>query len=53
MLTIVAYEPELRNQAIFTLLWDASGRLHEITAIRLKHLNLGGALRRGCDTIQH
>ena len=40
VLTIVAYEPELRNQAIITLLWDADGRNHEITALRIKDIVL-------------
>jgi len=40
VLTIVAYEPELRNQAIITLLWDLDARPHEITALRLKDIVL-------------
>jgi integrase len=40
LLTIVAYEPELRNQAIITLLWDLDARNHEITALRIKDIVL-------------
>ncbi|MGA9149795.1 MAG: hypothetical protein WBZ36_04380 [Candidatus Nitrosopolaris sp.] len=40
MLTIAAYEPELRNQAIITLLWDLDARNHEITALRIKDVIL-------------
>ncbi|MGA9152044.1 MAG: hypothetical protein WBZ36_15820 [Candidatus Nitrosopolaris sp.] len=36
ILTIVSYEPELRNQAIITLLWDLDARGHEIVALRIK-----------------
>jgi integrase/recombinase XerD len=40
LLTIVAYEPELRNQAIITLLWDLDARNHEITALRIRDIIL-------------
>jgi integrase/recombinase XerD len=40
VLTIVSYEPELRNQAIITLLWDLDARPHEITALRIKDIVL-------------
>ncbi len=40
LLTIVPYEPELRNQAIITLLWDLDARNHEITALRIKGIIL-------------
>jgi site-specific recombinase XerD len=40
VLTIVAYEPELRNQAIITLLWDLDARPHEITALRIRDIVL-------------
>jgi integrase/recombinase XerD len=33
LLTVV--EPEIRNKAIFTLLWDLDARNHEITALRI------------------
>lgn len=40
LLTIVEYEPELRNKAIITLLWDLDARPHEITALRVKDILL-------------
>ncbi|MGA9154111.1 MAG: hypothetical protein WBZ36_26310 [Candidatus Nitrosopolaris sp.] len=40
VLTIVSYEPEIRNQAIITLLWDLDARNHEITALRIKDVIL-------------
>jgi integrase/recombinase XerD len=40
VLTIISYEPELRNQAIITLLWDLDARNHEITALRIKDIVL-------------
>jgi integrase/recombinase XerD len=40
VLTVVAYEPEPRNQAIITLLWDLDARPHEITALRIKDIIL-------------
>ncbi|MGB8936679.1 MAG: hypothetical protein WCC17_16420, partial [Candidatus Nitrosopolaris sp.] len=40
VLTIVSYEPELRNQAIITLLWDLDARNHEVTALRIKDIVL-------------
>ncbi len=40
VLTVVAYEPELRNQAIVTLLWDLDARSHEATALRIKDIIL-------------
>ncbi len=40
LLMIVSFEPELRNQAIITLLWDLDARPHEITALRIKDIVL-------------
>ena len=40
VLTIVGYEPEIRNQAIITLLWDLDARSHEITAQRIRDIVL-------------
>jgi len=40
VLTIVEYEPELRNQAIITLLWDLDARNHEITALKRRDIFL-------------
>ena len=36
----MGYEPELRNQAIITLLWDLDARPHEVTALRIKDIIL-------------
>lgn len=35
VLKIVEYEPEIRNKAIITLLWDVGARNHEVTALRV------------------
>ncbi len=40
LLTIVEYEPELRNKAIITLLWDLDARPHEVTALRIRDIVL-------------
>ena len=40
VLTIVAHEPEIRNQAIVTQLWDLDARAHEITAPHLRDIVL-------------
>jgi site-specific recombinase XerD len=51
VLTIIAYEPELRNQAIINLLWDLDARNHEITALRVRDIVLNEQYGEG--TIQH
>lgn len=38
LLTIIKYEPEIRNKAILTLLWDLDARNHEITALRIGNI---------------
>jgi integrase/recombinase XerD len=35
VLSILKYEPELRNKAIITMMWDLSARNHEITALKI------------------
>ena len=40
LLTIVKYEPYLRNKAILTLMWDLDARPHEITLLKIKHIRL-------------
>ena len=47
VLTIVEYEPELRNKAIMTLLWDLDARNQEITALRIKDIVLNGQYGEG------
>ena len=38
--TIIKYEPHKRNKAALALMWDLSGRNHEITLLRLRHIRL-------------
>jgi integrase/recombinase XerD len=38
--TIIKYEPQKRNKAILSLLWDLNGRNHEITLLQIKHIRL-------------
>jgi integrase/recombinase XerD len=40
LLTIIKFEPYLRNKAILTLMWDLNARPHEITLLRIKHIRL-------------
>ena len=40
LLTIIKYEPYVRNKAIITLMWDLDARPHEITLLRIKHIRL-------------
>jgi integrase/recombinase XerD len=37
-LAVFKYEPEIRNKAILTLLWDLDARNHEITALRIGNI---------------
>jgi integrase/recombinase XerD len=40
LLTIVRYDPHIRNRALLTLMWDLDARPHEITLLRIKHIRL-------------
>lgn len=40
LLSIVKYEPNIRNKAILTLMWDLNARSHEITLLKKKHIRL-------------
>ena len=40
LLSIIKYEPHLRNKAALTLFWDLNGRNHEITMLKLKHIRI-------------
>src|SRR5918911_470002 len=40
LLAIVKYEPNIRNKAILTLMWDLDARPHEITLLKIKHIRL-------------
>ena len=39
-LSILKYEPEIRNKAILTLLWDLDARNHEVTALKIGNIRL-------------
>lgn len=38
--TIIKYESQKRNKAALALMWDLSGRNHEITLLKLRHIRL-------------
>ena len=40
ILTIIKYEPYMRNKAILALMWDLDARPHEITLLKIKHIRL-------------
>jgi integrase/recombinase XerD len=40
LLTIVKYEPYLRNKAALTLCWDLDARNHEVTMLKIKSIRL-------------
>jgi antibiotic biosynthesis monooxygenase (ABM) superfamily enzyme len=40
ILSVVKYEPYLRNKAALTLFWDLDARNHEITLLKIKHIRL-------------
>lgn len=40
LLTVIKYEPYLRNKAILALMWDLNARPHEITLLRIKNVRL-------------
>ena len=40
LLTIVKYEPFIRNKAVLTLFWDLDARNHEITMLKIKNIRL-------------
>jgi integrase/recombinase XerD len=40
VLTIIKYEPEIRNKAIIALLWDLDARNHEITSLKIGNIRL-------------
>jgi integrase/recombinase XerD len=40
LLTIIKYEPEIRNKAILGLLWDLDARNHEITSLKIGNIRL-------------
>lgn len=40
LLTIVKYEPHIRNKAALVLFWDVDARNHEVTMLKIKHVRL-------------
>jgi integrase/recombinase XerD len=40
LLTIVKYQPYLRNKAALTLFWDLDARNHEVTMLKIKNVRL-------------
>jgi integrase/recombinase XerD len=50
LLTIVKYEPILRNKAALMLFWDLDARNHELTTLRIGNIRLRGALCRRRNT---
>lgn len=40
LLTIVKYEPHIRNKAALMLFWDVDARNHEVTMLKIKHMRL-------------
>ena len=40
VLALIKYEPNMRNKAILSLMWDLNARPHEITLLRIKNLRL-------------
>ena len=38
--TIIRYEPDKRNKAALALLWDLDARPHEVTLLKIKHIQL-------------
>jgi integrase/recombinase XerD len=41
VLSILKYEPELRNKALITMSWDVYARNHEIASLRIRDINFG------------
>lgn len=41
VLSILKYEPELRNKALITMGWDMYARNHETTSLRIRDINFG------------
>jgi integrase/recombinase XerD len=41
VLSILKYEPELRNKALITMSWDMYARNHEVASLRIKEINFG------------
>ena len=42
--TIIRYEPYKRNKAALALLWDLDARPHEVTLLKIKHIQVKGKI---------
>lgn len=40
LLTLIKYEPNIRNKAILSLMWDLNARPHEITLLQIRNIRL-------------
>jgi hypothetical protein len=40
IISLIKYEPYLRNKAALMLMWDLNARSHEITLLKIKHIRL-------------
>lgn len=40
-MSILKYEPELRNKALITMGWDMYARNHEATLLKIRDINFG------------
>jgi integrase/recombinase XerD len=40
IISIIKYEPYLRNKPALMLMWDLNARSHEITLLKIKHIRL-------------
>lgn len=47
LLALIKYEPNARNKAILSLMWDLNARPHEITLLRIKNLRLNDRYGEG------
>ena len=47
ILSLLKYEPSLRNKAILSLMWDLNARPHEITLLQIRNIRLRDAYGEG------
>jgi hypothetical protein len=47
ILLVVKYESFKRNKAALTLFWDLDARNHEVTLLKIKHIQLKGSYGEG------
>jgi integrase/recombinase XerD len=46
LLTVIKYEPEIRNKAILALSWDLDARNHEITSPKIGNIRLRESIQK-------